>query len=361
MRHLVRTMATATRTIAKPPMSGCESSGWILLSLNGPLDTPALRISAVPDPTFSWARPASLVAASGKRVVIVGGTGGLGRELALASSDAGADVTVVGRSFRDGPASKIKFIKADLESMKEASRVGAELSSAPWDIVVLTTGIISAPKREATAEGLERDLAISYLSRLAILDVLAPRLAETPTPSRVFVMGFPGAGEAGMLGDLNAEKRPYEQFKVYVYMASHCYLGYQLDLSFPSVACRHMNSVAGNEALVLSMQRHFSPRVDFFGLNPGLVSTGIRANALGGSKSWSFWAIESFLGLFTMSPAQYGAKTAPLLFAPELSGQGGRMFNQSGTAIRPSEVLSEERVEAILAESRALLARALAT
>ena len=214
--------------------------------MNGPLDTPALRISAVPDPTFSWARPASLVAASGKRVVIVGGTGGLGRELALASSDAGADVTVVGRSFRDGPASKIKFIKADLESMKEASRVGAELSSAPWDIVVLTTGIISAPKREATAEGLERDLAISYLSRLAILDVLAPRLAETPTPSRVFVMGFPGAGEAGMLGDLNAEKGPYEQFKVYVYNGQSLLLGLSVRFIF-SLRCLQAHELCGRQ------------------------------------------------------------------------------------------------------------------
>lgn len=174
---------------------------------------------AVPDPTFTWARPASLAAASGKRVVVIGGTGGLGRELALASAKAGADVTVVGRSFRDGPTSSIKFIRADLESMKEASRVGAELAAqAPWDTVVLTTGIISAPKREATAEGIERDLAVSYLSRLAILDVLAPRLAETSSskPPRVFVMGFPGVGEAGMLGDLNAEKEPYEQFKVCV-------------------------------------------------------------------------------------------------------------------------------------------------
>jgi hypothetical protein len=77
----------------------------------------------------------------------------------------------VGRSFREGPESKIKFIRADLESMKEASRVGTELAAAaPWDVVVLTTGIISAPTREATAEGIERDLAVSYLSRLAILD-----------------------------------------------------------------------------------------------------------------------------------------------------------------------------------------------
>lgn len=123
----------------------------------------------------------------------------------------------MGRSFRDGPESRIKFIRADLESMKEASRVGTELAAAaPWDVVVLTTGIISAPTREATAEGIERDLAVSYLSRLAILDVLAPRLAEAPAASRprVFVFGFPGVGEGGMLGDLNAEKEPYAQFKV---------------------------------------------------------------------------------------------------------------------------------------------------
>lgn len=101
--------------------------------------------------------------------------------------------------------------------MKEASRVGAVLAAAaPWDVVVLTTGILSASKREVTAEGLERDLAISYLSRLAILDVLAPRLAENLLASRerVFVMGFPGVGEAGTLGDLNAEKEPYAQYKV---------------------------------------------------------------------------------------------------------------------------------------------------
>lgn len=119
-----------------------------------------------------------------------------------------------------------------------------------------------------------------------------------------------------------------------------------------------MNTVAGNEALVLSMHRRFAPRVDFFGLNPGLVSTGIRANVLGGPRSWLFWVVEGLIGLFTMSAAKYGARTAPLLFASELSGQGGRMFNQSGAAIRSSEALSTERVEALLAESRALLARA---
>lgn len=49
---------------------------------------------------------------------------------------------------------------------------------------------------QETAEGLERDMAVSYLSRLAILDAYVPRLASAagaaghaPPPLRVFVMG----------------------------------------------------------------------------------------------------------------------------------------------------------------------------
>lgn len=48
---------------------------------------------------------------------------------------------------------------------------------------------------QETGEGLERDMAVSYLSRLAILDAYAPRLASAAAggagqaPLRVFVMG----------------------------------------------------------------------------------------------------------------------------------------------------------------------------
>lgn len=200
---------------------------------------------------------------SGKRIAVVGGTGGLGRALARLLAARGAAVTVVGQTFRDEGTEGLSFLKADLNLMSEARRVARALPAETLDAVLLTTGIFAAPEREVTAEGLERDLAVSYLSRLVILRELAPRLgkgrpAGAPRP-RVFVMGFPGTNQKGDPTDLNAER-------AYAAMETH------------------MNTVAGNEALVLDAVRRY-PDVDFFGLNPGLIKTNIRSNVLGGEGS----------------------------------------------------------------------------
>ncbi|MFO0618520.1 MAG: SDR family NAD(P)-dependent oxidoreductase [Polyangiaceae bacterium] len=292
--------------------------------------------SGVRDPSLEWIRhPAESLDLTGKNVLVVGGTNGLGRAIARLVAARGAKVTVVGQTFRDADAPNIDFVKADLSRMAEATRVGATLPVESTDVVLLTTGIIAAPKREVTSEGLERDMAVSYLSRLALLRALAPRLGTSLGPGapkpRVFVMGFPGTGEAGKLGDLNAE-RSYKSMEV------------------------HMNTVAGNEALVLdSVERY--PHASFFGLNPGLVKTGIRANVLGGHGSLRHRAVEFLIGLFTPTPEKYAGRIVPLLFAPELEGRTGVMFNQKAHAIRPTEALTPTRVAALIEESEQLIAR----
>jgi NAD(P)-dependent dehydrogenase (short-subunit alcohol dehydrogenase family) len=191
----------------------------------------ARSIRGVPDRSFSLnPPPLEALDLTGRVLVVVGGTDGLGRALAKQAAARGAQVTVVGRTFRDEGVARLTFVRADLSSMQEATRVGQTLPVENADAVVFTTGIMAAKTRETTAEGLERDLAISYLSRLAVLRGLRDRLGTSrPTGSpapRVFVMGFPGAGEHGDVDDLNAE-RGYDAMKV------------------------HMNTVAGNEVLVL--------------------------------------------------------------------------------------------------------------
>ena len=136
---------------------------------------------------------------------------------------------MVGRTFRDDPAARLNFVAADLSSIKEAVRVGRQLPAESLHVVLFTTGIIAAKTREETPEHVERDVAISYLSRLAILQGLSPRLGSAradgaPRP-RVFVMGSPGAGAIGNPDDLNSEKN-------YRSMAAHA------------------NTIAGNEILV---------------------------------------------------------------------------------------------------------------
>jgi NAD(P)-dependent dehydrogenase (short-subunit alcohol dehydrogenase family) len=287
--------------------------------------------SGIRDKSLDWSRrAANELNLENKRIAVVGGTGGLGRAIARLAAERGAHVIVVGQTFRDQGVARIEFIKADLSRMSEAARIGRELP-ADLDVVVLTTGIFAAPKREATAEGLERDMAVSYLSRLALVRELAPRLRHS---ARVFVMGFPGTGQAGEVEDLNAEKA-YDATKV------------------------HMTTVAGNEALVLDAAKRF-PKLGFYGLNPGLIKTDIRSNFLG-AGSFKHRVVESLIGIFMISPEKYAARTLPLLFAPELETRSGAMFNQKGEAILPSAVLDDERVRALIDGSESLISRALSS
>jgi NAD(P)-dependent dehydrogenase (short-subunit alcohol dehydrogenase family) len=89
------------------------------------------------------------------------GTGGIGRALSRFMASRGASVVVVGWTFRDSDVPGIEFIKADLSLMREAQRVAVLLPAEDLDLFVFTTGIMAGPEREETAEGIERDMAVS--------------------------------------------------------------------------------------------------------------------------------------------------------------------------------------------------------
>ena len=273
---------------------------------------------------------------SSKRLAVIGGTNGLGRAIAQQALTRGAEVTVVGRTFRDDPAARLTFVAADLSSMSEAVRLGRELPAESFDVVVFTTGIIAAKTREETAEHVERDVAISYLSRLAVLQGLSPRLGSAradgaPRP-RVFVMGSPGVGEIGIPGDLNSEK------------------------DYRSMVA-HGNTIAGNEILVLGA-KDMLPGPAYFGLAPGLIKTGIRSNLLG-AGSITHKLVETAVGFFMQSPETYAKRVVPLLFAPELEGRTGLMFGPKAQPVLPTRGLDTAYIDRYLSASEALLRRAL--
>ena len=289
------------------------------------------------DKSFTWRRvDPSTLDLKGLRVAIVGGTAGIGRALSRFIASRGASVIVVGRTLRDGQMPGITFIQADLSLMREAERVGEALPAATLDIVIFTVGIFAAPKRQQSADGIERDMAVSYLSRLVILRTIAPRLGKDRLAARMkprlFIMGYPGTGQAGTLDDLNAEKS-YRVFRA------------------------HMNTVAGNEALVLDAAKRY-PHVNVFGLNPGVHRTDIRNNFFGEGTLTSRVA-EWLIGLLTASPNTYAERLTPLLVSPDLEAHGGAMFDQKGNAILPSPKLTNASyVSSFIAASEALVARA---
>ncbi|MDT5151757.1 MAG: hypothetical protein QOI01_3490 [Mycobacterium sp.] len=298
---------------------------------------PKTSIKGIPDPSVTI-RPVPIdrLDLSSKRLAVVGGTNGLGRAIAQQALARGADVTVVGRTLRDDPADRLTFVGADLSWMSEAVRVGRELPAESFDVVLFTTGIIAAKSREETPEHVERDVAISYLSRLAILQGLSDRLGSAredraPRP-RVFVMGSPGTGAIGNPDDLNSEK----DYRAMV---------------------AHGNTLAGNEILVLGAKDWF-PGPAFFGLGPYLVKTGIRSNLLG-DGSITHRLVETIVGIFMQSPETYAKRMVPLLFAPELEGRTGLMFGHKAQPILPTQGLDSAYIDRYLSASEALLLRAL--
>ena len=97
-------------------------------------------------------------------IAIIGGTNGIGRALALATLAKGAKVKVVGRTSRDAATPGLSFVAADLSSLAAARRVAQDLSASSLDILVFTNGVMAGRQRRETSEGIEYDLAVSYLS-----------------------------------------------------------------------------------------------------------------------------------------------------------------------------------------------------
>jgi hypothetical protein len=222
--------------------------------------------------------------------------------------------------------------------MDESLRIGAELPVADADVLLFTSGIIAANTREETSEGVERDVAISFLNRVAMLRGIAGRLG-TDRPAgaaapRVFVMGSPGSGELGRPEDLNSEGK----------------------YSSPQA---HGNTLAGNEALALGAAGLF-PGPNYFGLGPGLIKTGIRENYLGRNGNVGYRMLEGAIGLLAQSPADYAERIVPLLFTSALEGRSGLLFNRLAKPVLPSKGFDDAHIKRIMASANELLDRALA-
>ncbi|GBQ95762.1 dehydrogenase [Acetobacter nitrogenifigens DSM 23921 = NBRC 105050] len=286
------------------------------------------------NPNLNWHKvdPGSL---TGRNAIVIGGTGGLGRAISQALAGRGVAVTVVGQTFRDKDVANIGFVQADISLLKEAERVARELPAERSDLLLFTTGIFAAPKRQMTAEGIERDMAVSYLNRLVMLRDLAPRLGkqrgEDASRARAFIMGYPGTGQLGALNDLNSE-RTYK------------------------VMSAHMNTVAGNEALVVDAAHRY-PDLDVFGLNPGLIKSSIRSNLMG-ADSLKHRIMEWLIGKLAPSADDYAARILPLLFSPDLDHRSGAFFDRKAQAILPSNGMTEAYAQRYVAASEMLAARA---
>src|SRR5918997_6554518 len=139
-------------------------------------------------------------AEAGERAALVtGGTDGIGRAVALGLARGGDRVLFVGRNTERGarvlaelrearPGPGHTFLPADLSLLSETARVADEVARLTdrLDAAVFCAGILSTVP-EWTAEGLERNFVLNYLSRFLLARRLLPSLSKAPSGRLVLV------------------------------------------------------------------------------------------------------------------------------------------------------------------------------
>lgn len=121
-----------------------------------------------------------------KRVLVTGGTGGLGRATAAALAGAGWDVLITGRgaeSVRDTAArlgGRVTGMPLDLGSLASVREFARELP--PLRAVICNAGIQLPTGSARTADGIEQTFGVNHLAHFLLVRELLPRLV---TPARV--------------------------------------------------------------------------------------------------------------------------------------------------------------------------------
>jgi len=271
----------------------------------------------------------------GKAFLIVGGTKGIGAALARLLVNNGAQVTVSGRTKSDETPNEAEFIKCDVSTVANCrGLVQVQLKGRKFDTVVFTVGIISRSTLTRTADDIEEDLAVSYLSRFIITNELI-KVDALEGRKRVYIYGYPGQNiKPHEIEDLNFERVPYKQWTA------------------------HMNTVVLNEALVYSLAQKY-PDLRVYGLNPGLIQTGIRDNFHGGETSMMGRVTETLISWFNPTTDQYAANVLlPLVASPELQTKTGICFTKHGSEITgPAWGRDAENNQTAWKQSQALLAK----
>jgi NAD(P)-dependent dehydrogenase (short-subunit alcohol dehydrogenase family) len=137
------------------------------------------------------------ISATGKQVLITGGTSGVGLETARLLVSAGAEVTIVGsdpvkgadaeQALNNDPGrvGRATFIASDLSSMQQVHQLADTVTERldRLDVLINNAGIV-ATKRVETVDGYELTFAVNYLASFALTHDLLPLLRRSE-PARV--------------------------------------------------------------------------------------------------------------------------------------------------------------------------------
>lgn len=278
----------------------------------------------------------------GRTAVVTGGTDGIGAATARALRDEGARVVVVGRSRAKADAltvepvrgpGTIEAVAADLSSTAEVRRVVGEIAgrTGPLDLLLHSVGILLT-RTAYTSEGIELDLAVSYLSRFLFLEEAAERHLLTPATRMVNI----AASGPKVPRFAQMEFDDIDAVRGRTGMSGH---------GQAQLAC---------DLLTASAPRRYG--ITAIGYGPGAVDTGIRREVPAVIRA----VMAPFYARATRRPSDVAAQLLDLFADPTLPPGSATFVNRKGVFPAATFVADRRRQDALLAVSERLVAEATA-
>ncbi|MDX3099137.1 SDR family NAD(P)-dependent oxidoreductase [Streptomyces sp. ME19-03-3] len=250
---------------------------------------------------------------SGRRMIVTGGSSGLGVETVRALAGAGAQVTIATRNpaaaeslVNEFPGMRaVALDLADLDSV----RAFCNAWSGPVDGLIANAGVMMLPAHQVSAQGWEMQLATNYLGHFALAVGLRDALQAAEKP-RVVVVSSGAQLRAGFdFDDPQFERRPYDPFVAYA------------------------QSKTADVLLAVGISRRWAEHgITANACAPGWIHTNL-ARHIDPATMQALGAMDADGNLITpdyyKTPAQGAATTVLLAASPLLDGVTGRYFEDN--------------------------------
>ena len=277
---------------------------------------------------------------SGKRVLITGGSSGLGVESARAMAAHGATVTVTARDVGKAEAAmaavrqatgndRVDVMELELD-VPDSVRAFAKRfleRNEPLDIQINNAGVMACPLAR-TAEGWEQQFATNHLGHFLTTCLLAPSLRASGN-ARVVSVSSGGHRFAGVeFDDIHFESRPYDKFAAYGQAkTANVLFAVELDRR---LADRGVHANAIHPGMIMTeLGRHLTED-DIKAMMSRRGDDGGGASSSGGSGGGG--------GGLKFKPIEAGAATQVYAAtAPELEGVGAMYLEDCQVSLEPGE------------------------